>query len=334
MARILVTLLAGTVLLLLSATGVQAKGPSYLVTGGELGDYAGHVGLEEYLPGPAAEPVEAPRDLPDLAYDLYNSSGNLAVPYQIATGGPEFRYYPNLRLLHQREADRWYQPSADLLASLDAAVAEALAAKTRGELERDPVVADFRARSLHDVTYWLRPTSTIAFDDTYYASAPFSCDGLPDCATVTRSSEVFIMGDLIETLGRPLRPADGARAAFVIEYYGSVDGGGIGGILGFYSPAADGQPGRFWYASYFHDHSTPYHETTPGFDAAVAEALEREAGVDGAATAQGQSSEGAPSEFLVATVAGLGAALALGGTAALVTRARRQKAGRTARPAS
>ena len=48
----------------------------------------------------------------------------------------------------------------------------------------------------------------------------------------------------------------------------------MGGLIGFYAPPEEGGPGRFWSAGYNYDTEEPYFETTPGFEAVIARALD------------------------------------------------------------
>ncbi|MEX0786272.1 MAG: hypothetical protein WD939_06520 [Dehalococcoidia bacterium] len=316
MYRLLSTLAIAALLFVVHATAADAKTPNYVISGGELGEYAARF-WDTREDGPftqSLERIEPPALRPSLAYDLYTSFGNFAVPSQMAQGQPEARYYPDAGLLEYPSLNIWYRVAPHDVEFLDGVVADALESMRRGELEVGPVAADFRARSLDRVTYWLRPMSAISLDDRYFASQPSSCEGLDGCFTITRSGERFIMGDLIETLDNPQRPPDAVEPAYIIEYYGIVEPphGGIGGALGFYSPPAGGEPGRFWYDGYFYDQASPYHETTPGFDAALARALDP-AGTDG----------GNATTTLAGVAAALGLVLAGAGVARGVARRRR-----------
>ena len=275
----LVAFAVAIALLLVSARGAEAKLPSYVIAGGDLGSYAAHfsvlavVGDEDWLgwlPGENAQAVEPPKRLPSLAYDLYPSYGNFAVPYQVANGGPELRYYPDLRLLQRRAADAWYALAPEAVAFLDAAIEDALAKKARGELERGPIAADFRARHLPEVGYWLVPVSAGAADENYIAPSLSRCD---QCTILVGSREEWIMRHLVETVSQPLQGSASDPPAFAIEYYGIVlpPSGGIGGVLGFYAPPIGDGPGRFWPGGYSSE--APYFETTAGFDAFVADAV-------------------------------------------------------------
>lgn len=325
------------VLIALSTHNAAAKLPSYVLTGGELGAYASHfhVPIPEEgdswplgLPGEDARGVDPPQQLPALSYDLYPSYGNFAVPAQLASGGPELRYYPELRML-QRLPNRWYQLGPETVAFLDTAIEDALVQKAAGELEMGPMAADFRARNLPKVEYWLRPRSLVAADDSNSSPDLGPCR---ECAVLVGSSEVFIMRHLVETASGTLQQPEPTSEppAFAIEYYGIVEagGGGIGGLLGSYTSPTDDHPGRFWPGSY--TQKGPYFETTPGFDSVVAAAIAAADGSSDAGLGDGQVNSASTAEggksFPMTTAIGSGLAAALaalgGGTAALYARRR------------
>ena len=261
-------------LLVLSAGGAEAKLPSYVIAGGELGPYAVHVSslvldeddsFPQYLPGDDAQVVEPPRTLPGLSYDLYPSYGNFAIPHQVTNGGPELRYYPENHMLYSRLGDQWYQLGSDGIAFLDAAISDALGKMAAGELEEGPIRAEFRARHLSEVTYRLT-SYAVAYEPTSVAE----CD---ECVTLSGRSEEFIMRHLVDVVSQPARGTTLEPPTLTVEYYGIVEPpyGGIGGLLGMYTPPTEGRPGRFWAEGYSSE--TPYYETTPGFDAVIEEAL-------------------------------------------------------------
>ena len=331
--RVIAVLLLALLLALLLRDGAEAKGTTYLLSGGELGEYA--MVLPGFIPDEDGTDWDAgaegvltppPGDAPLLGYDLYRRYGNLAVPHQMSVTGPELHYYPELRLVHHVWYGNWYEMPDAAVEYLDAQIDEALAKKSRGQLEASPIAADFRDRSLQAVTYWARPPSSVALGESY--ASPMSCDGLDDCAVIASPGGQFIMRHLVETVSGPVLGPTSDRPAFVIEYYGIIlpPYGGIGGLLGFYDPPSDGHPGRFRYDGYFHDQPSLYHETTPGFDAAIADALARQAA---AAKEPGRASEDAPGATRGRTLfdglsAAVGAAALIAGMVALRPALRRQ----------
>jgi hypothetical protein len=239
------------------------------------------------------------------------------------------RYYPEAGLLYYKQDNGWVKVSPDDRTFLEAAIAQAVQQRALGELELGPIAADFRARHMAEAGYWLRPVALTAAPG--YMS-PASCQS--GCASLGPSIEQFIMHDLVATVSRAPRGPSQESPAFAIEYYGSFGGGGIGGLLGYYTPPADGQLGRFWTDGYFYDKSAPYYETTVGFDTSVSRALDRGAldaalgdtpassGTSGAGDSQGGGSISL--SLLVAAAAALTALVAGSG----FLYARRTHAGR------
>ncbi len=253
----------------------EAKGITYLLTGGELAAYA--MVLPGFIPdddgtewGVAVEGtlVSAPVHVPSLGYDLYRRYGNFAIPHQMFVTGPELRYYPELRLIHHVWSDSWYDVLLPAGEYLDAQIEDALAKKAGGELEDDAFVADLRARQMHEVSYWLRPYAR--FNAESY-STPYmgQCS---ECTPHLADSHEFVMEHLVLTVSQPPQPAPGRSPGYVIEYEGWFGSGGIGGLLGAYSVPKDGEPGLFWPSGYGPDVSA--YQTTPEFDAVIAEALQ------------------------------------------------------------
>lgn len=75
---------------LLGPSGAEAKGTSYLLSGGALGTSAALLpGFipdrdgTEWAPNVEGTAVAAPHELPSLSYDLYLRYGVMAVPHQI-----------------------------------------------------------------------------------------------------------------------------------------------------------------------------------------------------------------------------------------------------------
>ena len=275
--------LAGIVLtgalLLAAVRGAEAKMPSYVLAGGELGPYAyqfsaliseGDDPFSGFLLDEHSQAVEPPGQLPSLAYDLYRSYGPFHVAAQVVNGGPELRYYPELQLLYARESDRWYRPGAEAVRFVERAIEDALAKATAGELEEGPVAADLVGRRLTEVSYWMRAYTRMASNNT----AP-DLSECRDCTRVIAPIGEFIIRHVVETVSRPLYGTTSEPPAFVIEYEGIVEPpyGGIGGLFGFYTPPTDDHGGRFWPGG--HSSDTPYYETTAGFDAAFADAVVR-----------------------------------------------------------
>jgi len=327
------------VVVALAVRSAEAKLPSWVIAGGELGPYAARIvapipeedaQLIYQLPSRDAQAVAAPSQLPDLSYDLYASG---SFPIGLANGGPDLRYYPELTLVQPAQSDSWYRLAPEEVAFLDAAIEEALAKRARGELEKGPIAADFRARHLPEVRYWLRPSAAV--DDSNAVPTSANC---AHCIGLAGPSEAFIMRDLLEVVSQaPKAHARLSEApAFLIEYYGIVlpPHGGIGGRLGYDDPPAGVAPGRFWPGGY--SPGMPYYETTAGFDAVIAEALSRTEGSAEIAPADEQvkpSAAVADNSRAISVTAAFGVGLAVvgvafgGGLGALY--ARRRRRGRT-----
>ena len=321
--------------LALAVRSAEAKKlPSWVIAGGELGPYAAHIVApipEEHaqpiqLPGLDAQAAAPPSQLPDLSYDLYSFG---SFPIGLTNGGPEHRYYPELKLLQRGQSDSWARLAPEAVAFLDAAIEEALAKSARGELEQGPIAAAFRARRLPEVRYWLRPSGAV--DESPVVPALASC---AECIGLAGPSEAFIMRDLLAVVSQAPRAHDrlSEPPAFLIEYEGIVEPpyGVIGGRLGYYDPPAGDAPGRFWPGGYSPD--TPYYETTAGFDAVIAEALSRtgvSAQMGPAAEPVKPRSASADNGWAISMTTAAGAGLAVvgvalgGGAGALYARRRR-----------
>ena len=315
-------------LFVLASGGAGAKTPSYVISGGELGPYAyqffgfmdngepAEVDLAPEWPG--SRQVEPPVTRPSLAYDMYASYGNFAVPYQIANGGPELRFYPEVGLLHARSTDEWYQLAPDVAEFLEGVIRDALAKKDAGELEIGPIAADFRARSLDRVSYRFQRYPEDGFMEADIDQTPWFTHSA-DARIGGPASQAFAMEHLVQTVSRPPAGPSNVPPEFVITYSGSS----IGGILGFYLPTRDGEPGRFWHDGYVYDKSTPYYETTPGFDALVEEALpSRLAGQQSEERTAATGGDGLSSALIAAIAAGVVVLAATAGGVFILRRAR------------
>jgi len=327
-ALLLATLVVLSTSMMLPANRpAEAKSFAFVITGGELGPYAYHFFVapeaDIVLYDSGASPV-APDPLPAPAYDLYSSWGNFAVSFQLASGSPEFRYYPEPRLIHRIMDDVWLNASS---ATLDPVVSEALARKEAGQLELGPVAADFRARHMPEFTYHM----------TSYAAAG-SGNREPGLQDMRRSEEprgdinqpdarAFIMQDLVQTVSGAPKFNSNTPSKLRLFYSGRVGDTGYGGLLGLYTPPADRRPGRFWPEdSNFYDGGSPYYETTPGFDAVIARALE--SGQESGASDGGSNAIAAGGrDVSLAVAAGLGAVLVLASAAGATYVVRRVRRG-------
>ena len=257
--------IAGVAVLFCLTLG-QAEGKTmtgFIITGGLLGEDAAFVELPipsgTYLPiGIPVSDLQAtgqPQQLPDLSYDLYGGGLDMS-------GGPDYLYYPEASLIHDRVYGNWWEVLPKGTDLLTAPIADALAKKGRGELQMGALAAYLQFAHMGEVSYWLRPLGTLSSD--YSAT-----NGCSECAHISEPED-FAMRELVDTLqGIPVA-SDGVdrRSAFYLEYYGQVGSSGFGGVLGIYAPPGKGNSGRLWLAG--RTTLDRYFETTPGFDDAAA----------------------------------------------------------------
>ena len=323
-----------------SIHGTEAKGITYLLAGGELEPYTVVIGSAQAngLPGAHAQAVEPPHQLPSLVYDLYYSCYAFCVPLREM----EMRYYPEQQLLHHRVSDRWYELASEVAAFMDAAIEDALAKKARGELEKGPFAATFRAGGLPQGRYLLAPYPRSD-------SAQSEIDSLTTDLLLGRiaghirgpASEGFIMGHVVETLSGPPNGTTSEPPAFVVLFVVGDPRKGIAvsGIFGLYDPPTEERAGRFFWPGGYSSaqvpyYERPYYETTPGFDALVAEKIapsipEPDALASGvqADSASSGRDDGQPIALTRAVGAGLAVVgVALGGGAGVLYARRRRGA--------
>lgn len=261
----------------ISPNSSSAKGAAFLLTGGQLGSHAylltefiPDAEGQEWIPAASGVKVERPAAIPSLAYGLYRRSGVFAMTAR----EPEMRYYPTASLIHELQPDTWYAPPPEAVTFLNRTIDDALAAMERGELDDNALVADLRDRQMDDVQYSLWP-----FQPGVGARGS-DIEDCESCLGYVPDAQAFALEDLVETVSQPSIEGDYHVPIYTIEYHGWWGQGGIGGILGYYSPPDDfGLPGRFWTDSYFYDQAAPYYETTPGFDASIEAALSSQPGV-------------------------------------------------------
>ena len=277
MAYRLLGIVAALVLLALNTNTASAKQPSFIITGGELGEYAAVVSSPwpegPYLPFGAPmsqlELMPSPDVAPSLRYDVYN--GGL---FGVASG-PSYHYYPAGRILYDAEYDRWFDVLPDWAAFMESAIGEALAERERGELEIGPIAAALRKSRIPEGTVWLRSYSPgEGLEHAFAYETSLSFDRCPECTPLPRGAEQFAMRDMVETLSRePITKPSSRPPAYAMEYYSAVGRGGVGGLVGYYAPPEGGEPGRFWPPGYKNDSGEPYYETTPGFDRTISNAF-------------------------------------------------------------
>jgi len=242
-----------------------------------------------------------------LEYDLYNSWGKFSVAFQVASGGPELRYYPQAGLLNRTGDGIWLKVTERGATVLDGAIAAALSEKAAGHLEQGPVAAQFRAAGMMDASYYAFKYPAAQWQPgNRPRAASYDARGLYDpgrllnvggpIVRLTNNGAGFTRDYILPLIEAQPKWAP-VTAPYAISYLtpaeGPVGGGGGAGFLGFYQPPQKGQPGRLWPEdnNYLSSKAPlrPYYETTPGFDALMTaglngnQAVELSSGKDAAA---------------------------------------------------
>lgn len=252
--------------------------PGLMLMGGDLGDYVAEIAMLD-LPGPGATEITGPPSPPEFGYEIYTSGYAFAFLNQVAWGGPAFRYYPGSGLLTERStfgtagdaaSYRWYRLPPPVAASLDGAVANAISRLRAGDLDSNPVAANFRAAGWTDPArsyYTLRPSRSLSF--------------IPPEANLRGDDAYDFASELIEVLGRPpagLTEAEPAGPVVWLFHLG-LDSGRTFSFtsIGAYAAPADDRPGRVWRTTQSYRRLSLglllYYETTPAFDELVATAV-------------------------------------------------------------
>ena len=255
----------------LSTSGASAKLPSYIITGGELGEYAAHVDpttLREedpfsmLLQGQDSHAIVTPKQAPGLMYEVWQPFGYLDLVLVL-------EYYPKSGLIRMERSGGWYQAGPSIAAFLDDALNGALQKKEAGELEQGVRRAQLRAIRLPEASFLLRRFAVPGEGYNFVGSG--ECAG---CTFLLGPNEAFVMGDLAEVMEGPLVGPAADMPPYAIEYeIPNPPDGFIRQLLGMYRPPENDAPGQFWFRQY--SRATLYRETTPGFDAVIAEALAR-----------------------------------------------------------
>jgi len=160
-AAFIVLLLVGGVAAFVAEPRVaEAKTPGYILTGGDLGEYAMHFYTDDNLeiPGVDAVPVAAPAVWPGISYELY-SSWPFTVARQLAEHRPLTFLYPVERLIHNPATGDWLKLSdriwygAESWSGVQKAIDAARRGLEAGTLERGPVMAAFMGRGYGDADW-------------------------------------------------------------------------------------------------------------------------------------------------------------------------------------
>ena len=256
------------VLLAVETSGASAKSPSYIITGGALGAYAAHIEPIEgdlfsvHLPGQDSRAVVAPERSPGPVYEVWQPFGYLDLV-------PVLEYYPESGLIRMDRSGDWYQAGPSTVSLLEQALDHALRQKEAGELEDSVTGAQLRAMRFPEASFLLRPYAVPGEGYNFQGSG--ECLG---CTFLSGPDETFVMVHLAEVLEGPLVGLAPEMPPYAIEFeILEPPSRRIAGLLGMYRPPELGRPGQFWLQHYSRD--TPYRETTPGFDAVIARALDR-----------------------------------------------------------
>lgn len=258
---VLVTALA------LAVAGVRpahGKGDAWIITGGELGDYATVIAFERDAPGTETLP-EMTRPPAEVPYDLYSANGLFTTTAGFA-GEPILRYYPKAHVLEslntQWVEQHWTRLAPQAAEDLGAVITVAIFRRDRGELALGLTAANWTWRDMSNVRYTfspnrrpeLGPGGAVAIDP-------------PDSAELA-------MKHLVDTVSRPPAGMTAERPAYTVAVQG-LGQSKWGGQLGSYSPPKDGQPGKFWAEGPAASGPSEYYAATPGLDAFIAEAMAR-----------------------------------------------------------
>jgi hypothetical protein len=240
----------------------EAKGSSWIITGGELGDYAmmfyPEAAGEEGIRVTSDKPVNV-YDEPGPGYDIYADGWLSPEYYEQVT-----RYHPDVGLLYGHPggnpADRWMRPDEATRSMLNRAIHEAKQKMAAGELEQGVVAAAFRARGMDLAVY------------TFLPYRPSTSGDLPFFGVGSwRGAEEFAMTHLAATLENAMS----GQTAEVPHYRVTVQGRGWSGGSFYYSLPEGDHSGRLFPANSwgFEKDNTyyrnTYYETTPGFDALI-----------------------------------------------------------------
>jgi hypothetical protein len=301
----------GTVALLLGLTmgQAEAKLPSYVLTGGDLGQHAMYFALPDYayVDGGLLSGATPSADGP--AYDIYD--GDALRNYVRWVRSPVYRYYPAEQSLGNLETDVSWRVTSQRAAELDAVIDRALSRLSYDDLEAGVLAAVLDESSIAGSRMRL-----VAKPNAFQPNIAVACP----CDIPQGSMDHWIMSDLVHSLssrsGLPL-PGDGSDLEIRIEFPGES---GYGSFAHYAFPQG-GRAGRLWiWPNSDHPIGQPYAETTAGFDAVIADAVDSQV-----AKSTGSSRE---SEDVTPALTGILAALA-GGIALLSSRYALSRAART-----
>ena len=218
------------------------------------------------------EPITTPSSRPPAyAIEYYTvlgegGSGGLVGFYAPPQDGEAGRFWPPAYYAHDPN-----EPYFETTPGFDDTITRALAfwQTSAGNLESWVSAAQLRNMRLPEATFLLRHSAVPGQGYNFQGSG--ECQR---CFLISGPNEAFVMGDLAEVMEGPLVGPAAEMPPYAIEYeIPNPPNGFIRQLLGMYRPPEDGAPGQFWFRHY--SRATLYRETTPGFDAVIAEALSR-----------------------------------------------------------
>jgi hypothetical protein len=259
-ALILLSALAAAVAGVRPAHG---KGDAWIITGGELGDYATVIGLDpDQIAAPGSQQLPAASQAPaEDAYNLYSANGVFATAAGFAPE-PILRYYPQAHVLESLNSEwvtaRWTLLAPRTARDLDAVITVALWKRNQGELALGLTAANWTWRDMSNARYTFTP---IGRADLAVAVNP------PDSAELA-------MRHLVDTVSRPPAGMTEERPAYTVTIQG-LGQSNWGGQLGSYSPPKEGRPGKFWVEGPAASGPSEYYAATLGPDEFVGAAIAR-----------------------------------------------------------
>jgi hypothetical protein len=264
----------GTTLLLGGPREVSAKGNSWIITGGELGEQAVHVGFWRFEddvqdpPGRDVVRVDAPTVAPAGGYEFYRYATVGQVADDVRAGAAEFVFYDESGLLYDRREyagsdGQWFRVPEDGVARRY--VEYAVSRIGTEDAQPSPLVAAATAYG------WLG-RSDASFRVVVPRWSDHAVNGTP--GALTDDNAQALGRDMVDALAVPPAGRGGTSEVvwlLLVTYNWS-------GPVGFYAPPDPraGLTGRFWPQAYPQEllPDAPYYTTTPRFDALVQQSIE------------------------------------------------------------
>ncbi len=267
-------LFLGTAFILGGSPEAEAKGNSWIITGGALGEQAVHLGYWDFgddfvgLPDDGAARVDAPAVAPDGAYEFYAQLGVARIAESVHTESPAFRFYADSGLLHDRGEShgpdsRWYQVSSDGAAARYTRLA--LTRMRDGDAYRDAIVA---AASV--AGYYARGSTT--FRAVVAGWTDYSVLGTP--GSLINDDALALATEIVEAVSAaPAGRSTPPEAMWIV-----LETHSWSGPVAVYAPpdSSSGAPGRLWPGYITRDRvEANFYYTSPQFDALLQQSIER-----------------------------------------------------------